>query len=478
MKKNLARAIGDIDERFIREADEYRTWTIDWRRILIPALCVLLVTVSIIHFRHRAVSDFSLDDYYICKAEIPSYRAPRQEDYLKHEQYTQEARKYYNFYWEYRRTVMSYSAILNDFTGRMIAIMTDMNEPGENLVYSPVSLFIALSMLADGAEGVTRKELLDFIGISSLEELETLNRALMIFNNREGTKTVREANSLWLDRKLNYNREVLENISRNFGTDSFHGTMGSAQYNKAFHSWLNERTGNILKEEVQSLKFTDKTLFAIASTMFFQDKWITEFDRNNTYKAVFHALNGEENVDMMYNRFPVGVYYDRAEFTALQLDMGDGVTILLALPKEGYSAEEVMANNDFHYVAANLAEIYDWEQMEENRCIIDLHLPRFDISSTYHFDGEEFREMQLKSLGADPDFSGLLKDTVKEVIIDHSCRLKADEEGITAAAFTVEQGLGAVMPEQIKEMIFDRPFIFDIRDEAGISLFAGIVNHP
>ena len=86
--------------------------------------------------------------------------------------------------------------------------------------------------------------------------------------------------------------------------------------------------------------------------------------------------------------------------------------------------------------------------------------------------------MQLKSLGADPDFSGLLKDTVKEVIIDHSCRLKADEEGITAAAFTVVQGLGAVMPEQIKEMIFDRPFIFDIRDEAGISLFAGIVNHP
>ncbi|MBQ4252309.1 MAG: hypothetical protein II704_04620, partial [Erysipelotrichaceae bacterium] len=257
MKKNLARAIGDIDERFIREADEYRTWTIDWRRILIPALCVLLVTVSIIHFRHRAVSDFSLDDYYICKAEIPSYRAPRQEDYLKYEQYTQEARKYYNFYREYRRTVMSYSAILNDFAGRMIAIMTDMNEPGENLVYSPVSLYIALSMLADVAEGVTRKELLDFIGISSLEELETLNRALMIFNNREGTKTVREANSLWLDRKLNYNREVLENISWNFGTDSFHGTMGSAQYNKAFHSWLNERTGNILKEEVQSLKFTD-----------------------------------------------------------------------------------------------------------------------------------------------------------------------------------------------------------------------------
>ena len=61
----------------------------------------------------------------------------------------------------------------------------------------------------------------------------------------------------------------------------------------------------------------------------------------------------------------------------------------------------------------------------------------------------------------------------------HAARVAIDEEGVTAAAYTVMMEAGAAMPpdEEI-DFTLDRPFVFAITSQDGLPLFIGIVNTP
>jgi len=60
----------------------------------------------------------------------------------------------------------------------------------------------------------------------------------------------------------------------------------------------------------------------------------------------------------------------------------------------------------------------------------------------------------------------------------HAARVSIDEEGCTAAAFTVMEASGSGMPEDEVDFVIDRPFLFAITNDAGFPLFIGIVNQP
>ena len=61
----------------------------------------------------------------------------------------------------------------------------------------------------------------------------------------------------------------------------------------------------------------------------------------------------------------------------------------------------------------------------------------------------------------------------------HAARVKIDEEGCTAAAYTVMMAAGTAMPPDDEvDFVLDRPFIFAITGADGLPMFVGIVNNP
>ena len=61
----------------------------------------------------------------------------------------------------------------------------------------------------------------------------------------------------------------------------------------------------------------------------------------------------------------------------------------------------------------------------------------------------------------------------------HDSRVAIDEEGVTAAAYTVMMTAGAGMPpEDEMDFVVDRPFLFVITNQDNLPLFVGIVNQP
>ena len=53
-----------------------------------------------------------------------------------------------------------------------------------------------------------------------------------------------------------------------------------------------------------------------------------------------------------------------------------------------------------------------------------------------------------------------------------------DEEGCTAAAFTVMDPAADSAPDGEVNLVLDRPFLFCVTGDSGLPLFVGIVNDP
>jgi hypothetical protein len=77
------------------------------------------------------------------------------------------------------------------------------SEQNANTVYSPVNLYIALTMLAECADGNTRQQIITLLNTDSIDKLRT--QADQVWNSLywdDGRTTSVLANSLWIDSSL------------------------------------------------------------------------------------------------------------------------------------------------------------------------------------------------------------------------------------------------------------------------------------
>lgn len=107
-------------------------------------------------------------------------------------------------------------------------------------------------------------------------------------------------------------------------------------------------------------------------------------------------------------------------------------------------------------------------------------VPKFDVDSDLDLI-PALQALGVTDVFADgvADFSPLTDLDALVSQVKHTARVKVDEEGCEAAAFTaIMADAGAMMPEDmpVVEMNLNRPFGFLITGADGLPLFTGIVN--
>lgn len=347
---------------------------------------------------------------------------------------------------------------------------------GKNAVCSPVSVYMALSMLAEITDGDTRAQLLSVLGAESIDALrDTAGKVWAANYQNDGAVTSILADSLWLSDSMDYNSSTLARLADSYYASAYRGEMGSAAFSEALRSWINEQTGGLLKDSVNSLELTPETVIALASTIYFRAKWSSEFSESKTADGVFHAPDGDVTHAFMHETME-STYYAADEFAAVGKYLEGSGTMWFLLPDEGVTPEALLADGsavDF---------LLSRENVESKYMIIDLAVPKFDVSADTELSGA------LRTLGvtdvfdADTaDFSPLTdnSDGIFLSQAKHAARVSIDEEGVIAAAYTVMLACGAAMPpDERVEFTLDRPFLFAVTGESGEVLFAGIVNTP
>lgn len=341
-----------------------------------------------------------------------------------------------------------------------------------NRVCSPLNVYMALAMLAEITDGDTRQEILAALGSDDLEDLRTQAKAVWrSVYRQDGAVNSVLANSLWLNEGSSFRQETVDLLADNYYASVYRGEMGSDGLDQALRDWLDEQTGGLLKNATKSARFSPDTVLALASTVYFQSKWKEEFSKSKTQEDIFHGLSGDTSVDFLRSD-GAGQYYWGEDFAAYGKRLESGGTMWFFLPDEGVTPEDLLAGEDVFALAADSDR---WEN--QTRLIVHVSIPKFDI-----FQQQTLTDA-LETMGiskvfnlVQANFSPISDNDLYLSQADHAARLIIDEEGVTAAAYTLLEAAGAARPpEEEVDFRLDRPFLTMVTSQDGLLLFAGIV---
>lgn len=353
--------------------------------------------------------------------------------------------------------------------------MTLENSKKENVIVSPINVYMALGMLAEVTEGNSRAQVLGAINEADLETLSSNVHDLWNYNYvDDGKAKSLLGSSIWLRNGTEYRMDTLERLSQLYYADSFSGEMGSKEYNDSFHNWLNNHTGNLLKDQIDGIDLDPETIAAICSTLYFKSAWTEEFYDGANSEEIFHSAKGDVKTTFM-NKSERGRIYFGEHFAAASLQMEDNYSMMFLLPDEGVAPETLLEDEDaMHFILTG-------EDCESKIYKVNYSIPKFDVESQLSLI-DTLKKMGVSDVfdSEKSDFSALTEEEKNIVVSEilHGARVKIDEEGCEAAAYTVimMKNTAIMVDDEKYSFVADRPFIFVIRNEANLPLFVGIVN--
>ncbi|MBR3779195.1 MAG: hypothetical protein IKL13_05690 [Clostridia bacterium] len=519
-REQLSDAIGRLDESIVSEAMTRRSRRPWWYSAVAVAACVALAVGMVAVWPHlkpdntKPKVDMTMDSPTVSTMEsggtttqggqtivITTTRKPAEvltpqpiAFALAQPKYPKMAARPANYYggnedaydawWEDRRAQrMQADGHTDGMTDYYADTMAQFlaGKAGENRVYSPLNVYLALSMLAETAEGNSRQQILNLLGVSDLTALREKCSGLWngVYLN-DGAVTSVLANSLWLAEgdRWTYDEDTVNALADHYYASVFEGEMGSAKYDKALQDWLNAQTDNLLKEQADGLGFDPDTVLALASTICFRAKWTGWFDEKNNQQGVFHTSAGKE-VSCTYMRSsPMTEAYFGDRFTAVSKGLDDGgYQMIFFLPDEGVAVDTLINDKQV------LSLMQGYERTVDSKFLrVHMSVPKFDVVSDQDLIGG------LKELGVTDvfdaqksNFGGILEEQSEPVWVNqvqHAARVAIDEEGVTAAAYTVMTLAGSPMPEDEMDFVLDRPFMFAITGPGDTILFTGVVENP
>lgn len=349
----------------------------------------------------------------------------------------------------------------------------------ENRVYSPLNVYMALAILSELTDGESREQILELLGCGDIETLQRQASDVWNANYRnDGVTTCVMANSLWLGENVSFVQRAMDTLADTYYASSYRGDMGSKEFNKALQDWINQQTGGLLKEYADQIELDGNTILALASTLYFKDKWRSEFMERFTQADIFHSPMGDVECRFMHQGGSDS-YYWGGKFAAVSKRFEGAGNMWFLLPDEGVTPEELLGDEEameFLFTAKR----NQWDN--QKYLIVNKAIPKFDVSSQVELPEG------LQALGVtdvfDPgraDFSPSTGSVDGSWLsrVTHAARVSIDEEGCEAAAFTIIVRAGAAMPpEEEVDFVLDRPFLFCVTGESGLPLFVGIVNQP
>lgn len=348
----------------------------------------------------------------------------------------------------------------------------------KNAVYSPLSLFYALALASEGAEGETKAELLRALQMPNMDLVGRESGKLFkhLYTDNEMGKLLL-ANSLWLQEDVAFNQYFLDKAAEDYYAHSFSVNFTDSDTAKQMSQWVSEHTGGKLGNDPKAFQPGAYQLMSIINTVYFYDQWSNEFSRDLTKKDVFTLADGSTVTVPFMNKTSWGGYVQGQDFLSTSLGFKNDQQMLLILPDEGVSPYDILS--DPERLAQALTALGPGSS-DSNYGEVILSLPKFNYTDQLNLR-EPLAAMGVGlAFGEQADFTGIAG--TKPLFISgvrQNLSISINEKGCEAAAYTQINLAGSGPPQETIEMILDRPFIFAITGGAGDApLFIGVVNNP
>lgn len=341
----------------------------------------------------------------------------------------------------------------------------------ENIMFSPLSLHLALSMAINGAQNQTSTEMKNTMQLQNLtlQQINDCYKTLieqLVSVDKKVTFTI--ANSMWYDLNFVVKSDFQTNL-QNYYFAQVQGLNFSSVYAaKTVNDWVNDKTNGKIDKIVDS--FNPDEVLELINALYFDGKWHYRFETSKTTDEDFHLADSTIVKVPTMQQKQVFKMENTEKFTAVELPYGQGNFVIdLFLPTEGYTVTDVADSlKNFENIVKDLTDVE-----------LTIHLPKFEYKSTFGLN-DLLTSMGMPTAFSDSaDFGNISTEPIKITQVLQKTYIKLDEQGTQAAAVTsITFGMTSAPCEPV-EIYFNKPFVYAIREvSTNTILFVGKIANP
>lgn len=360
----------------------------------------------------------------------------------------------------------------NAFGLNLFKAINERENPSENVMISPLSISLALTMTYNGAESETKKAMEEAMFLSgfSRDEINALNKQLVTaLLTHDPSVQLEIANSIWYRNDFQIKPEFASVNQENYDAMIQALDFSDPKTKDVINSWVAEKTHDKIEDIVDQIK-AESFMFLI-NAIYFKGEWKYQFAPRDTREGDFYLADGTiAKADFMHGEFDVNMLQNDL-FTAIELPYGKGNwSMFVMVPQYEKSLDDLLVD----FKPEKWAE---WQKSFHPASDVSITFPKFT------FEYEKSLKEVLSAMGMEraftsaADFSGILDGGGIQISdVKHKTFIEVNEEGTEAAAVTsVEMELTSAG----NFFAANRPFVFVLAEKSTSTiLFLGKFMKP
>jgi serpin B len=384
-----------------------------------------------------------------------------------------------------------------------LGLMREEGTASGNVLLSPYSISLALGMTYVGAQGLTQEQMAEALHFESSAEMtrsfgalrasleEVVARSEALSKNRAefGAKVdpiaLVVANRLFGQEGFKFEQTFLDAVK-----DGYEAPLELVDFVKSreaasalINGWVAQKTQDRIRDLVPVSALDEETRLILVNAIYLKAPWEKAFEVNATEDRPFRRPGEAEVVVPMMGREGEMGYLKEEGLTVVTIPyVGEELQFLIILPDtvEGLPALEKGLRPE---------DLTRWATVPTAQ--VNLRLPRFKLEPPRMALGDALKKLGMPSAFNVPpgsaNFGGMIPVTEKERLaisqVFHQTFIDVNEIGTEAAAATavvMMRTTAMVPPQEVFEVVVDRPFLFAIQHrKSGACLFLGrLVNPP
>ena len=356
----------------------------------------------------------------------------------------------------------------NDFACKLFRTIYEQKK-GSTIV-SPISVSYVLGMLNEGADGETRQQITDVLGLGgSVQEINKYFKKMMgDAQSVDPSVKLKNANCIYFKLGMSINPKFKADMQNYYNAHVEAINFNSSSILNKINNWCKTHTDGMIPELLKKGELHPNRRMYLLNAVYFKASWTDQFDPMSTSDIDFITLDGKTVKRPMMHRHGMAVYGKNDLCKMLCLPYGNkAYSMVVLLPNEGKTTDDIIRN-------LSAQKLNEWQsQMRTEE--VNILMPRFTTES------ETYLENILSSMGMprafrdNAEFPNMIQNEGLSVsMMKQKAKIEVNEEGTEAAAVTIAETI--TFGEHFYKYFYaTRPFVYYIMEKStGSIYFMGI----
>lgn len=335
--------------------------------------------------------------------------------------------------------------LLADFAASVLA---GLAPKPTNLIVSPWSIAIALSMVREGALGKTAEQLDALLGAGAPALGDALNSQAASFRTAKDVQ-VNTANALWGQRDLQWQQPFLDRLIKSYGAPLNQVDFGAHpdDIRVDINDWVADQTKDKIKDLLSQGLLDASTRLVLVNAVYFKAAWAVLLDKLGDQD--FHTGDKTVKVPFLGKLAQRPWFEDDTWQGSVQSCKNPDFALVVVMPKQARSTAAVPSGLFGKVLTAAPAQV-------------NLQLPAW--KTDYKTQLRPLLETLGVELAFNPDLADFSGMTTKEKLsvgfVIHQATIEVTSGGIEAAAATATGMTATGAVTDAKQLVLDRPFSY------------------